>query len=94
MGGGQGQTNSKPDTFPHLGRAVGFLEPGEVVAAAEGVLKLYRDHGNRSDRKRARLKYLMADWGVEKFRDLFYRDYFKGPRRLPMRLPHSTSTGF
>ncbi|MFO0850851.1 MAG: NADPH-dependent assimilatory sulfite reductase hemoprotein subunit [Gemmataceae bacterium] len=87
VGGGQGMTNSKPDTFPHLARAVGFLEPGEVVAAAEGVLKLYRDHGNRADRKRARLKYLMADWGVEKFRDLFYRDYFKGPRRLPSGTP-------
>jgi sulfite reductase (ferredoxin) len=33
--------------------------------------KLFRDHGNRSDRKRARLKYVMHDWGVEKFRDVF-----------------------
>lgn len=80
-GGGQGQTNSNPDTYPLLAQPLGFLEPGEVVMAAEGVCKLFRDHGNRADRKRARLKYVMKDWGVEKFRDVFYRDYFTGPRR-------------
>jgi sulfite reductase (ferredoxin) len=86
-GGGQGQTNSAPDTYPLLAQPVGFIEPGEVVAAAEGVCKLFRDHGNRADRKRARLKYVMHDWGVEKFRDVFYRDYFTGPRRAPVHAP-------
>jgi sulfite reductase (ferredoxin) len=86
-GGGQGLTNSKPDTFACLAQPVGFVHANEVVAAAEGVCKLFRDHGNRSDRKRARLKYVMADWGVEKFRDVFYRDYFTGPRRPPTGTP-------
>jgi sulfite reductase (ferredoxin) len=86
-GGGQGQTNSNPDTYPLLAQPVGFIEPGEVVAAAEGICKLFRDHGNRADRKRARLKYVMKDWGVEKFRDVFYRDYFIGPRRPPREAP-------
>jgi sulfite reductase (ferredoxin) len=86
-GGGQGQTNSHPDTYPLLAQPVGFVEPDEVVAAAEGMVKLFRDHGNRADRKRARLKYVMKDWGVEKFRDVFYRDYFKGPRREPRIAP-------
>lgn len=81
VGGGQGQTNSKPDTYPLLAQPVCFLEPDEVVAAAEAVVRLYKDHGNRSDRKRARLKYVMHDWGVEKFRDVFARDYFKKPLR-------------
>ena len=39
-------------------------------AAAEAVIKLFRDHGNRADRKRARLKYVVHDWGVEKFREV------------------------
>jgi sulfite reductase (ferredoxin) len=34
------------------------------------VLRLFRDHGNRSDRKRARLKYVVHDWGVERFREV------------------------
>ena len=79
--GGQGQTNSKPDTYPLLAQCLGFIEPPEVVAAAEGMVKLFRDHGNRSDRRRARLKYVMKDWGLEKFREVFYRDYFPHPHR-------------
>ncbi|MCI0700164.1 MAG: NADPH-dependent assimilatory sulfite reductase hemoprotein subunit [Planctomycetia bacterium] len=86
-GGGQGQTNSHPDTYPLLAQPVGFIEADEVIAAAEGICKLFRDHGNRADRKRARLKYVMKDWGVEKFRDCFYRDYFSGSRRAPREAP-------
>ena len=41
----------------------------QVVSAAEAVVKLFRDHGNRADRKRARIKYLVHDWGVERFRE-------------------------
>ncbi len=81
VGGGQGQTNSKPDTYPLLAQLLGFIEPNEVVPAAEAVVRLYRDHGNRSDRKRARLKYLLKDWGTEKFREVLYRDYFRHPLR-------------
>lgn len=87
VGGGMGMTNSKPETFPHLAKEVCYIEPDQVVAAAEAVVKLFRDHGNRSDRKRARIKYLMADWGVEKFRELFGRDYFKSPLVAPKHAP-------
>ena len=76
VGGGMGTTNGKPETFPHLAKSVCFLTPDEVVFASEAVIKLYRDHGNRADRKRARMKYVMHDWGVEKFREVFARDYF------------------
>jgi sulfite reductase (ferredoxin) len=68
VGGGMGTTHGKPETFPHLGQAMCFVTPANVVAMAESVIKLYRDHGNRGDRKRARIKYLVADWGVEAFR--------------------------
>ena len=78
-GGGQGMTNSKPDTYPLLAQSIGFIEPNEAVAAAEAVVKLFRDHGNRNDRKRARLKYVLHDWGVEKFRNVFAKDYFQKP---------------
>jgi sulfite reductase (ferredoxin) len=86
-GGGQGQTNGKPDTYPLLSQPVGFIDPSEVVPAAQGILKLFRDHGNRANRQRARLKYVMKDWGVEKFREVFYRDYFPQPARLPKLVP-------
>ena len=48
-----------------------------MVHAAEAVVKLFRDHGNRADRKRARIKYVVHDWGVEKLP--------RGAGRLPRR---------
>lgn len=87
VGGGQGQTNSKPDTYPLLAQPLGFVEPNEVAAAAEAVVKLFRDHGDRSDRKRARLKYVVHDWGIEKFRTVLARDYWKSPLRPPTGVP-------
>jgi sulfite reductase (ferredoxin) len=87
VGGGQGMTHGKKETFPYLAKAVAFVSPEEVVSAAEAVVKLFRDHGNRADRKRARLKYLMADWGVEKFRDVFAKSYFQKTLLAPRGLP-------
>lgn len=87
VGGGQGQSNGNPDTYPLLAQPVGYLDPSEVVEASQAVLRLFRDHGNRADRKRARLKYVMKDWGVEQFREVFYRDYFPHPLRLPRDVP-------
>ncbi|MBX9578883.1 MAG: NADPH-dependent assimilatory sulfite reductase hemoprotein subunit [Gemmataceae bacterium] len=86
-GGGQGQTNSKPDTYPLLAQPVCFVTADQVVRAAVGICKLFRDHGNRVDRKRARLKYVMKDWGVEKFREVFARDYWGGPLVPPKDAP-------
>jgi sulfite reductase (ferredoxin) len=82
-GGGQGMTHSKPDTYPCLAKPIGFVEPHDVVEAAEAIVRLFRDHGNRSDRKRARLKYLVHDWGVEKFRRVFETEYWGRPLDRP-----------
>lgn len=67
-GGGMGMTHGNANTFPHVAQAVCYVTPDQLVGAAEGVIKLFRDHGNRADRKRARLKYVLHDWGIDKFR--------------------------
>ncbi|HIA19907.1 MAG TPA: NADPH-dependent assimilatory sulfite reductase hemoprotein subunit [Planctomycetes bacterium] len=69
VGGGQGVTPAAKKTFPALGQAMAFVEPGLVVPVATAVVEVQRDHGNRVDRKVARLKYLIHNWGLEKFRD-------------------------
>lgn len=69
-GGGMGMTHGNANTFPYIAKAIAFVTPEQVVAGAEAVIKLFRDHGNRADRKRARLKYVLHDWGVERFRDV------------------------
>ena len=46
----------------------GGVEPGGVVPVALAILDTFRDHGPREARKRARLKVLLGEWGIERFR--------------------------
>src|SRR5262249_49496419 len=59
-----------------------YVPAAAVVGVAEAVVKLFRDHGNRANRKRARIKYLVHDWGVEKFRQVL-SEYVGGALQLP-----------
>lgn len=68
VGGGMGMTPSAKKTFPALAKPMAFIKPDQVLAVAEAVVKVQRDFGNRSDRKVARLKYLIHDWGIETFK--------------------------
>ncbi len=68
IGGGLGTTPSAGKTFPALGQALCFIPRADVLRVGEAILKVTRDFGNRSDRKRARLKYLVYDWGMDAFR--------------------------
>ena len=43
-----------------------LLEPREVMPAAAAILRVFIDHGDRTDRKKARLKYLIERWGIGK----------------------------
>jgi sulfite reductase (ferredoxin) len=82
VGGGMGMTHGNEKTFPHLAEPICFVGARDVVAGAEAVVKLFRDHGNRADRKRARIKYLVHDWGADRFRAVL-REYLPGPLELP-----------
>jgi sulfite reductase (ferredoxin) len=68
VGGGLGTTPSAQKTFPFLAVPLCYVDRGDVLAIGETVLKVFRDFGNRSDRKRARLKYIIHDWGLAAFR--------------------------
>ena len=68
VGGGFGVTPSAKATFPCLAKRLCFATPDEVLDVVTAVVKVQRDFGNRSNRKVARLKYLVADWGIEKFK--------------------------
>lgn len=68
VGGGMGMTPSAKKTYPALAKRMAFVKPDQAVGVAEAILKVQRDNGNRSDRKIARMKYLVNDWGIEKFR--------------------------
>ncbi len=85
VGGGLGVTPSDKDTFPRLADRLTFVKPEEVIGIAEAVIKFQRDFGNREDRKRARLKYVVADWGIERVREKV-AEYFGRPLALPLEV--------
>lgn len=68
VGGGFGQTHGKEDTYPRLADPLAFVTPNQVLDVATAVVLTQRDFGNRENRKRARLKYLIDDRGLEWFR--------------------------
>ncbi|HEY7636268.1 MAG TPA: NADPH-dependent assimilatory sulfite reductase hemoprotein subunit [Gemmatimonadales bacterium] len=71
VGGGLGMTHNKGDTTARLAEPLGFVPMEHGVEAVRIVAAIFRDHGNRSDRRHARLKYLLAEWGTLRFREEF-----------------------
>ena len=78
VGGGMGMTHNRPDTYPRLGSFVGSVGSDELGALAEAVIRVQRDHGGRADRKRARLKYLVDDMGLDWMRAQIGRELGHG----------------
>lgn len=72
-GGGLGMTHRKADTFSRLGSHIGSVAADRIVDATRVVLEIYRDFGEREDRRHARLKYTIEEFGVEWFREEFRR---------------------
>jgi sulfite reductase (ferredoxin) len=65
LGGGHGMTHNNPRTYPRLATPVAFIEPEDLLEAAAAVVRLHRDHGDRGNRRHARLKYVIAENGEE-----------------------------
>lgn len=80
-------------TNPMLAQRVGVWVPlAEVPDVWEAVVSLFRDYGYRRLRSKARLKFLIKDWGVEKFREVLETEYLKrklidGPAPKPAVRP-------
>ena len=67
---------------PRLAERLGaFVAPEDVVAVWAGVAGIFRDYGYRKQRTKARLKFLLAEWGPEKFRTVLEEEYLG--RALP-----------
>lgn len=69
VGGGMGMHHRKPETFPRLGDHLGYITKDKVVDVIKGIIGIQRDYGNRENRKQARMKYLIHDWGLAKFKN-------------------------
>lgn len=63
LGGGLGMKHNSPKTFARLATPIMYVPNDLFIPATEAVIKLQRDHGDRTDRQHARLKYVMAEKG-------------------------------
>jgi sulfite reductase (ferredoxin) len=80
-------------TNPMLAQRVGAWVPlDEVPEVWAAVTSVFRDYGYRRLRSKARLKFLIKDWGIEKFREVLETEYLKrplidGPAPEPVKHP-------
>ena len=80
VGGGMGRSHTDATTFPRLASPLATVAPDQLLEVIEAVVLTHRDHGNRAQRDHARLKYLVEEWGIERFRAVV-------EERLGRRLP-------
>jgi len=77
-GGGLGRTHNKEETFARAADPIGYVAKDDVYDLVKAIVATQRDYGDRTQRRHARMKYLVNDWGVEKFRQRVEK-YFGKP---------------
>jgi sulfite reductase (NADPH) hemoprotein beta-component len=68
-GGGLGMSHGNKETFPRVADVIGFIKPQDIEAFAKATLTVHRDFGDRTNRKHARLKYVLEEKGPDWFRE-------------------------
>ena len=64
-GGGMGMSHGNAETYPRMASVLGFFTPEHIEAVAKAVLTIHRDFGDRTNRKHARLKYVVEERGAD-----------------------------
>ena len=85
VGGGLGMTHNKPETFPYLAKPILFCSKVDFIKVIEAIVKIQKDFGDRTNRKHARLKYLIAEKGINWFKEkieALLKKKFEKPIRL------------
>ena len=91
IGGGMAYTFGNTATYPRVADVVGYLPKEQLLDVSEAVIVFQRDHGNRSERKNARLKYTVDRLGLEFFHAEILRT--KGIKLEPARDYHFETLG-
>ncbi|WP_216902904.1 sulfite reductase, ferredoxin dependent [Synechococcus sp. CCY 9618] len=93
VGGGMGRTHNKEETFARTADPLGYVAAAHVLELVQAIVALQRDHGDREQRRHARMKYLIQDRGVDWFREELGR-YFPHPIKGLRSEPASTLTDY
>ena len=68
VGGSMGTTPSDKRCFPALGKRMAFIPWEHVLPVVTAIVLVQRDFGNRAERKQARMKYVINNWGLPRFK--------------------------
>src|SRR5436190_9848612 len=90
-GGGMGMTHGNAATYPRLADVLGFVRPEHLEVMAKAILTIHRDFGDRTNRKHARLKYVLEERGVDWCREEVEKR--TGLKLEPARPFHFTKQG-
>ena len=85
-GGGLGRTHNKEETFARTADEIGYVDREDIYDLVKAIVATQRDYGDRFNRRHARMKYLIHDWGVEKFKDkveTYFGKKLKAYKKLP-----------
>lgn len=91
IGGGMGRSHGNAATFARLGDVIGYITPEQLEQTILAVVTIHRDFGDRSNRKHARLKYIVAERGTDWLRAELERR--SGIRIQPARPVEFTQAG-
>ncbi|HEY4301308.1 MAG TPA: NADPH-dependent assimilatory sulfite reductase hemoprotein subunit, partial [Candidatus Didemnitutus sp.] len=91
VGGGMGRSHSNEHTYPRLADVMGFVPRESIIAIAKAVLTIHRDFGDRTNRKHARLKYVVQEKGADWVREEVARR--SGIAIAPVRPFNFTTSG-
>ncbi|XP_078436504.1 sulfite reductase [Wolffia australiana] len=86
VGGGMGRTHRLETTFPRLADQLGYVPKEDILYAVKAIVVTQRENGRRDDRKYSRMKYLISEWGIDKFRttvEKYYGKKFQPFKDLP-----------
>ena len=68
VGGGMGRTHNKEETFARICDPLGYVDKNDLYDLMKAIVATQRDYGDRFQRRHSRMKYLIHDWGLDKFK--------------------------
>lgn len=86
VGGGLGRAHNNDATIVRIADSIGFVPVAKVYDLVKAVVALQRDYGDRHNRRHSRFKYILEEWGVEKFKQVlleYYPTALAPARELP-----------
>lgn len=85
-GGGLGRTHNLEETFARAADEIGYVDKDDIYDLVKAIVATQRDYGDRRNRRHARMKYLIHEWGVERFKakvESYFGKEFQPYKELP-----------